>query len=138
MGLLRVRFGIRSAYDSASNPEAQEGWDAKPRYIVGFASHVRRLGLRGGQREHAGLEVQQQPFALKPAAVPGQAAVGTDHTVARHDHGDRIAAVGQADGTSGAGRADLTGDLPVADGLAVWDLAQRLPHAQLERVALQA
>ena len=73
-----------------------------------------------------------------PPPYPVKRAVGPDHAVAGHDHRDRVAAVGKADGASGAGGADLAGDLAVADGLAVGDLAQRLPDAQLERVAGEA
>ena len=43
------------------------------------------------------LQVEQQPLALQPAGVAGEAAVGADHPMARDDHRDRVAAVGRAD-----------------------------------------
>ena len=57
--------------------------------------------------------------------------------MARDDHGDRVAAVGEPDRAGGGWRVDLARDLAVADGLPVGDLAQRLPDATLERVALE-
>src|SRR3954469_20635816 len=56
--------------------------------------------------------------------------------MARYDDGDRVAAVGQADGTrGGVGPAQPLGDLAVRRGLAVADRDQLRPHRPLELAA---
>ena len=74
----------------------------------------RRLSGRSTARERARpkrqdalLQLEQQPLALEPAAVAGQAAVRADDAVAGDDHGDRVLRVGKA---HGAGRV-RSGDL---------------------------
>ena len=69
---------------------------------------------------------------LEPAAEAGQRAVAADDAVARADDGDRVAAVGAADGARLAGVADAGGDLAVAGGLAVGDGQELGPDAPLE------
>src|SRR3954451_5800596 len=89
------------------------------------------------EREHPGLEVEQVPLAVQPAAVAGEAAVRADDPVAGHDDRDRVAAVGGADRPRPVRAPDLPGDLAVAARLAVRDRGQRLPHAAQERRAVQ-
>ena len=84
---------------------------------------------RQGQR--ARLEVEQGALVLEAAAEAGQRAVAADDAVARADDGDRVAAVGAADGARLAGVADAGGDLAVAGGLAVGDR----PGARSRRAA---
>src|SRR2546426_6843015 len=50
----------------------------------------------------------------------------------RHDDGDRVLAVGEADSARGVLVAEEFGERAVARGRAVGDLAQRVPHAVLE------
>ena len=88
---------------------------------------------RQGQR--AGLEVEQGALVLEAAAEAGQRPVAADDAVARADDGDRVAAVGAADGARLARVADPRGDLAVAGGLAVGDLQERGPDAPLEGAA---
>jgi len=52
--------------------------------------------------------------------------------VARHNNGDRVPAVGQADGAHRRRVADPAGELSVGPGLAVGDLPQRRPDRALE------
>ena len=49
------------------------------------------------------LQREQSAFTVQAAAVSGEAAVRTDHPMARHDDADRIVAVGQTDGSKGSG-----------------------------------
>ena len=83
------------------------------------------------QAQRARLEVEQGALVLEPAAVAGQRAVAADDAVARADDGDRVAAVGAADGAGLAGVADARGDLAVAGGLAIGDR----PAASARRAA---
>ena len=68
---------------------------------------------------------------VEPAAVSGERAGCADHTVARHDDGDQVAAVCQTDGAGRTWTAELFGNL--AADLAVRDRCQRLPDFELER-----
>ena len=61
--------------------------------------------------------VQQPRLRLEAAAEAGQAAVAADDAVARHDHGQRVAAVGGADRPGLAVVAEPAGLLAVADRL---------------------
>ena len=72
---------------------------------------------------------------MEPAAVSGERAGCADHTVARHDDGDQVAAVCQTDGAGRTWTAELFGNLAVATDLAVRDRCQRLPDFELERRA---
>ena len=68
------------------------------------------------------LQLQQDALALHPAAVAGERAGGAHDAVARHDHGDRVAAVGHPDGPGAVpGPAQPRGDLAVRRGGAVGD-----------------
>src|SRR5262245_13783474 len=79
------------------------------------------------------LELQQELLALDAAAVPGQAAAAADHTVARHDDADRVAAVGQPDRAGTRRAADALRQFAVRFGLAVRDVSQGGPDPLLER-----
>src|SRR3954447_16831371 len=57
--------------------------------------------------------------------------------MARDDQSDRVAPVRAADRAARAGAADAFGDLRVGRGLAVRDRAHLVPHAPLERRALE-
>src|SRR5215475_4026177 len=81
---------------------------------------------------HARLEVEQEPLAVEPAAVAGQAAVRADHAVAGHDQRHGVAAVRRSYRAGAVGAADLLGDLAIAAGLAVRDRQQRVPDVLLE------
>src|SRR4051794_14927448 len=79
------------------------------------------------EAQHARLKVEQVALAVEAAAVPGEAAVGADHAMARHHDRHRVASVRRADRPRAVGRPDLPGDLTVAAGLAVRDRAQGVP-----------
>src|SRR5207248_4306064 len=70
--------------------------------------------------------------AVQTAAEPGQLTTRSDHPVAGHDDGDRILAVGGADGAGGARVAEAARQLAVARSRAVRDGAQDVPHASLK------
>ena len=78
------------------------------------------------------LVVKKQSFAVKPSAVADKRPVRPYDTVARDDDRNRVAAVGQSDRPAGAAAADLPGELRVAPGFPVRDLAQRSPDPALE------
>jgi hypothetical protein len=65
-------------------------------------------------------------------AETGQVAVTADDPVAGHDDRDRIAAIRGADRAYGFRPADTFGDIRIRRRLSVWDLLQRLEHAELE------
>src|SRR3954452_2116939 len=83
------------------------------------------------------LVVEQPCLAVEPPAVPGQGAVAADDAVAGDDDRDRVAAVGEADGTCGAGTPDASRQLAVADPLTEGDAHQLVPDAALEGRSLQ-
>src|SRR6266702_8093218 len=80
---------------------------------------------------------EQVLFALDPAAIAGQAAVGAHHPVAGHDDADGVLPVGQADGPRCRGLPDPAGKLAVGDSLAVRNVLQGRPDTPLERGAFQ-
>src|SRR5579872_3746672 len=86
-------------------------------------------------RQHRPFEVQQRRLARQAAAVACQLAVRADDPVAGNDDRNRVAAVRQPDGASGARQLDPARDLAVGDGLAEADGLQLSPDAPLERSA---
>ena len=82
-------------------------------------------------------QIEQETFAIQPAAVTGQRAVFTNHTMTRNDDGNGVAPIGEADRTHGLGVADATRLFAVADRFAVGNVEERLPDAELKRGALQ-
>src|SRR5918994_6329005 len=70
----------------------------------------------------SGLQRKQQALALQAAAVAGERSGRSDHAVAGHDHGQRIAPVGGTDGAAGAPPAQPPGPLWVSGGAGVRDL----------------
>src|SRR5204862_290777 len=76
----------------------RDGEDAVRERLEASLAHLAQATTLPGQREHARLEVEQRALALETAAVAGEAPVGADDAMARHDDRDRVAAVGVADG----------------------------------------
>jgi hypothetical protein len=85
----------------------------------------------------SGLQGEQRSFPIETSAIPGEASAGTDDTVARNNDRDRVVAVGQADGASGARSADLFCNLTIGPGLTERDRQQRLPDSPLKLGASQ-
>src|SRR2546423_6701304 len=108
--------------------------NAMPATLRTRAGSTRAPGFLPASAEctDAGLEVQQRALAVEAAAEARERAVGADHAVARDDHRDRVAAVGEADGADGPGVAEAAGERAVGGRLAGRDLAQHRPHALLE------
>src|SRR5690606_2109244 len=79
---------------------------------------------------HPLLQRQQCPLALEATAIAGEVAGRTDHPVAWHHDGQRVAAVGQSDRPRSPGTAESLRDLTVASGLAVGDPQQLAPHLE--------
>jgi hypothetical protein len=75
---------------------------------------------------------EEPAFAVEPAAVADQRAVGPDDAMARDDDGDGVGAVGGADRANGGGRSDADGEVPVARCRPGADRPQRVPDATLE------
>src|SRR5271154_2505581 len=80
---------------------------------------------------------EQPPLAFQAAPESGERTVGADDTMTGHDDADRISAVRQSDRARGAGIADALRLLAVAQGLAIANLRQALPHTLLKLRALQ-
>src|SRR3954470_20397645 len=80
------------------------------------------------------LEREEEALATQPTGIPHEGAVGADDAVARHDDGDRVAAVGRADGLGEIAVAERPGEVAVAARLAVGDLAEQPPHLLVEDV----
>src|SRR5512132_3292378 len=78
---------------------------------VGVRAQRFGSGRIHGEGERPRLEVEQDALVLEPAAEAGQRAVAADAPVARAHDGDRVAAVGAADGARLAGVPDAGGDL---------------------------
>src|SRR5436190_19731333 len=77
--------------------------------------------------------MRQQPLlAREAAAVASERSIGSDHPMAGHDHRHGIGAVCQTHRAHSRGSADALGEACVAQGLAGWDAAERLPDLQLE------
>ena len=76
-------------------------------------------------------------FGFEAAGEASEGAGGTNDAVAGHDDGNRIAAVGGADGADGGGMVDLLGDLTIGTGLAEGDGAESIPDFVLERRAVR-
>src|SRR5512132_4285394 len=75
---------------------------------------------------------------MQAATVARKCARRSDDTMARHDHRDGVAPVGQTDGTRSARSANLRSNLAVAANLSVRDGLQGRPHLTLERSACRA
>src|SRR3954471_4867212 len=102
-----------------------------------FAGSTSPPGSLLAECPDAGLVVQQRALAAQAAAEPGERAVRADHAMARDDHRDRLAAVGEAALADGLRIAQLAGDRAVGGRLPVGDLPQHRPHALLEDGALR-
>ncbi len=88
-----------------------------------------------GPAEHARLVIQQPFLERQSAAVADQRPTRADHPVAGDDDGDRVAAIGGADGPRGTRPADPPGLLRIADGRAEGDGQERVPGKSLEGCA---
>src|SRR3954470_24373243 len=82
-------------------------------------------------------EIEQRALHLEAARVAGERAVRADHPVARHYHRHGVAPVRAADRAGRARTADPARDLGIRGGLAVRDRPHLVPHAALERRALE-
>src|SRR5690242_2127057 len=78
---------------------------------------------------------EQPALALDAAAIAGQCPVRSDDAVAGDDDADGVVPIGVAYGADRCGASDPLGERAIGDGLAAGDLAQRPPHAFLERRA---
>ena len=87
--------------------------------------------------------MQEPLLAFQATGIARQASMGTHYAVARHDDGHRIASYGLPHGLRRNGfhvsfRSELPGQFAVADGRAIGNGLQQLPHAALERRSVQA
>src|SRR2546430_835013 len=71
------------------------------------------------ERQRDPFVLEQPALAVQATAEAGQLAARPDHTVAGDDDGDRVLAVGGADGAGGARAAETARQLAVAGGRAV-------------------
>ena len=114
------------------------GRHARPTALI-FIHRAGRLSCLQGQRPLRrftdAFQFEQMRLGRQPAGKAGQRAITADHPMAGHDDGDRIAAVGGADGAGRTGLAQALGQLPVGARLAVRDLQQAVPDRALERRA---
>ena len=78
------------------------------------------------------LRRQQLLLAIQPTRIAAQRPVGADHPVARHQHRDRVRAIGRADCARRVRVADRAGNIGIAAGLAQGDLAKFAPDSLLE------
>src|SRR2546422_11640592 len=79
------------------------------------------------------LSREQSLLALDAPAIAAERAVGSDDPVTGDHQRRRVGRAGARHGPRGARPADRPGDLRVRAGAAVRDLAERFPHALLER-----
>ena len=84
------------------------------------------------------LELKQGAFAMEATPISSEAAVGTDHSMARNDDADGVVSVGQPHRPRGSGPADLACDLPIRRGLSIGDIEQGSPDSPLERGSLES
>src|SRR5262245_37935216 len=71
------------------------------------------------------------------AAVAGEAAVGTDHTMTRDNDRDAVVAVGSPHGARRRRAADAERDRLIGRGRAVGNREQGAPDARLERRSVE-
>lgn len=77
--------------------------------------------------------VRKQPsFAPKLTGITHEAAVVTDHPMARDDDRDRVAAIRRSGRSDAFGIAKLLGECQIRDGLPIRDLLQLPPDAFAE------
>src|SRR5580704_567625 len=110
-----------------SMPASIAGVDRIP-YCVDYAALLKTLCLE----THLAFVVEQPAFALDPAAVAGERAVGADDSMTGDDDANRIGAVGQAHRSYRGGTAEACGEVSVGNGRAARDLAQGTPEVALE------
>ncbi len=79
--------------------------------------------------------VEQPALARKAAAITGQRTVAADDAMTRHDNGDRVGAVREADGARRGRLAESGRERAVARGGSGGDLPQSGPDGILERRA---
>src|ERR1051325_4535384 len=84
------------------------------------------------QRHQRSLVLEQPALTLQPAAEAGQLPFRADHAVTGNDDGNRVGAVGGANGTGRFGIAQAPGELTITRCDTEGDLAQQLPYAELE------
>src|SRR5512138_3568805 len=118
-------MGSRATQEARKRPRAPGArrTSRMPARVTRPGGRAKRFGSGRihGEGQRARLEVEQGPLVLEPAAEAGQRAVAADDPVTRADDGDRVAAIGAADGARLAGVADAGRDLAVAGGLAIRD-----------------
>jgi hypothetical protein len=78
---------------------------------------------------------KQCPFALYPASVPHQPAIGSDNPMARNNDSNRVATIGQPNRSRDT--SDTLGLFFVRDRLTEGNRAQRLPSPDFEFRSLQ-
>ena len=78
---------------------------------------------------------EQPTLAVEAAAKTGERVIGADHAMTGHNDGDRIGAIGKADGADRLRPPDLGGQCAIAQRLADRNGAQRRPDFALERCA---
>src|SRR5689334_4050454 len=129
-------MGSRATHEAAKRLRAPGArrTSRMPASVTAAGGRAKRFGSGRihGEGQRPRLEIEQRALVLEPAAEAGQRAVAADDPVARADDGDRVAAVGAADGARLAGVPDARGDLAVAGGLAIRDAQELGPHAPLE------
>ena len=84
---------------------------------------------------HSMLSFEQRLFEVQTAAETDQFAGAADHTVAGQNDRKRIASVCGSHCPCCSWSADPVGELPVRHGLAVRNLREGVPDAELERSA---
>jgi hypothetical protein len=81
---------------------------------------------------HCALMPQQPRFAFHPSTISSKRSIRPDHTMARHNHGNRVRAVRQAHSSHRGRPADPFRQLPVGNRSTAWNPPQFQPNLLLK------
>ena len=94
---LNFRRALVSTVSAAFKPDC----DGQKHAEALHAAESTLAGAPSRECEDAGFQLEEQALALQATAVPGEAAVGADHTMAGDDYADRVVAVRHSHGARG-------------------------------------
>ena len=94
------------------------------------------LPIRGLGEKISAFMAQEPSLPLQASTISRQPTRGTNDPVAGHDDGDRIRAIGQADGPHALGRSNLDGQALIAECLTCRNGAKAGPNPALKFSAI--
>ena len=104
-------------------------------YVSEYADYyLMRWPAEEAESRHALVRGRAVCVSVETSAVTAQGSARSDYPVAGDDDGYRIPVVGHADGSERMGVSDVSRDVAIAAGLAVWNWSSALPAGQLNSV----